>query len=86
MRFDNESVCAEVHGLLAERGNEVAASADVGGVADDGQSGDAAAQFDGNLPHGEVAVDCFVVAGEAAVDGTEFFDAGTVESLQCANP
>lgn len=39
----NQSVEAQVHSLLAERGNEFALSTYVAGVAEDGQVGDAAA-------------------------------------------
>ena len=53
--LDDEAVEAQVHGLLAQRGDELALAADVARVADDGQVGDAAAQFDGDVPLRQVA-------------------------------
>ena len=58
--LDNQTVEAQVHGLLTKRRNQFARTANVAGVAKDGQSRNAAAQFDGNMPHGQVAVQAFL--------------------------
>ena len=84
--LDDESVEAEVHGLLRQRGDELAPSANVAGVAEDGQLGDAATQLDGHVPHGQVAVDGLLERAEAAVDGGHPTDACGVETLHAANP
>ena len=55
-------------------------------VVGDGQVGVATMQFDGNLPHGKVAVNLFVVAGETAVDGTQTLYACVVDALQRTYP
>ena len=54
--FHNQTIKAQVHSLLAKRGNQLAFSADMTGVADDGQVRNAATQFDGNMPLRQVAV------------------------------
>ena len=56
------------------------------GVAEDGQTGYAAAQFDGYLPHRQVAVDFLVVTGEAAVDGSQTLHTSLVDALQSTYP
>ena len=84
--FNDEAVKAEVHGLLAERSHQFACSADVARVADDGEVRTAATEFDGDVPHGQVAVDFLFVGGEAAVNHAEAGDAGLVDALQSANP
>jgi len=56
MAFHNQTIEAQVHSLLAKRGNQLAFSADMTGVADDGQVWNAATQFDGNMPLRQVAV------------------------------
>ena len=84
--FHEQTVEAEVHRLLAEGGDELAPSTDVAGVADDGQRRDAAAQFDRYLPHGEIAVDFLVIAGETAVDGCQTGDTSLVDALEGTNP
>ena len=86
MALYDETVEAEVHGLLAERGYEVAASAYVAGVTEDGQLGQTAVKLDGYLPHGSVAVELFFIAGETAVDGSKTLYACTVDSLECSYP
>ena len=86
MALDDEAVEAQVHGLLRERGDEFASAADVRRVADERQLRVAAAQLNGYLPHGQVAIDFLVVAGEAAVNGTQASDAGGIQSLQGAHP
>ena len=86
MALHNQPVEAQVHGLLAERSYQVAASTDVTRVADDGQFRYAAVQFDRNLPHGQVAVNLLVEARKATMDGTQPFDAGLVDALQGPNP
>ena len=86
MGFDNESVEAQIHGLLAERGDEFASTADVTWVAENGQCGDAAAQLEWDLPHGRVAIEFAAVAGESAVDGTQTADAGSVDAFHAADP
>ena len=62
MALYDESVEAQVHCLLAERSNQVAAATDMARVADDRQLWYAAMQLDRNLPHWEVAVDFLVEA------------------------
>ncbi len=52
----------------------------------DGQVGDAAAQFDGDVPLRQVAVDFLLVTGEAAVDGGKPFQSRLVDALQSAYP
>ena len=86
MTLHDQSVEAKVHGLLAQRCNQFAASADMTRVADDGQFRDAAAQLDGNLPHRHVTVDLLVVGREAAVDGTQSFNTCLVDTLQRTDP
>ena len=61
-------------------------SADVAGVAEDGQFGDAAAQFDGDVPLRQVAVYLLVVGTEAPVYGGQPSQPGVVDALQCADP
>ena len=56
------------------------------GVVDDGQIGNTASQFDRNLPHGQVAVNLLVVAGETPVDGCQLRDARLVDALQGPYP
>ena len=84
--LDDESVEAQVHCLLAEGGDEFAFAADVAGVAEDGQVGDASAQLDGDVPLRQVAVYLLVVGGEAAVDGCHAFHACIVEPFHASNP
>ena len=55
-------------------------------VADDGQFGNATVQLDGDLPHGRVAINLLLVAGEAAMYGTQTLHACLVETLQRTNP
>ena len=43
-------------------------------------------QFDGDVPHGSVAVDFLVDAGESAVDGSQACDARSVDALQSTDP
>ena len=86
MRLDDETVESKVHGLLAERSDEVSFPADVAGVADDGQVGETPAQLDGNVPLRQVAVDAFVVGAEPAVYHADFADTGIVDALYCAYP
>ena len=86
MAFDDKTVGTQVHSLLAEGSDEVAASTDMRGVADDGQFGNTATEFDGNLPHGRVTIDGLVVTGETAVDGSEFLYAGTVQTQEGTDP
>ena len=84
--LDDQTVEAEVHRLLTERRNEFATAADMRGIADDRQLGDATAQLDGNLPHRGVAVDLLLVAGEAAMDGPQTLDASLIDALKGTNP
>ena len=58
----DETVEAQIHGLLAERGDEFSTTTDVGRIAEDGEVGDATTELDGDVPHGAVAVDALVVA------------------------
>ena len=82
----DQTVEAQVHSLLAERSDEVAATADVARVADDRQLRNAAVQLDRNLPHREIAVDLLVEAGETAVDGTKSLDTSLVDTLERTDP
>ena len=82
----NQSVHTQVHGLLTERSNQVATAADVAGVVDNGQIGITALQLNGQLPHGQIAVNLVVDAGEAAMDSTKTLDAGAVDALQSTHP
>ncbi len=50
--LDNETVEVEVHGLLAERSDEFALTADMAGVAQERQVGITAAQLEGDMPLG----------------------------------
>ena len=56
------------------------------GIAEDREVGDAAMELDGDLPHRQVPVDLLVIAGEAAVDGTEPFHACLVDTLHGTDP
>lgn len=56
------------------------------GVTDDGQVGKAAAQFDGNVPLRQVAVDALVVGAESTVYHTDFAYACIVDALHGTNP
>ena len=68
--LDNQSVEAQIHSLLAEWSYQFALSTYMAGVADDGQVRDASAQFNGDMPLGQVTVELLVIAAESAVDGT----------------
>ena len=86
MAFDDKSVESQVHGLLAEGCYEFARTADMAWVAEDGQFGNAAMEFDGQVPHRRIAIDAFVVRGEAAVDNGQARDACAIEAFEAANP
>ena len=86
MTFHDKAVETQVHGLLRQRRDELTATADVRRVADERQLRIAATQLNGNLPHGQVAIDFLVVARESAVNGTQTLHAGCVQSLQGAHP
>ena len=68
MRFDDQPVESEVHGLLRKRRDQFAAASDVAGVAEDLQARQAAVQLDGDRPHRMVAVETLVDRREAAVN------------------
>ena len=57
MALGDDTVEAQVHGLLAERSHQFTLATDVRWVAEDRQIGDATTQFDRNVPLREVAVD-----------------------------
>ena len=82
----DQAVEAQVHGLLAQRCHQFARTADVARVAEDGPAGNAAAQLDGDVPHGQVAVEPLLVGREAAVNHAQTGNAGLVDALQSANP
>ena len=84
--LDEKAIETEVQRLLAERGYELAAATYVARVAYHGQVGYATVQLDRYLPHGQVAVNLLVVAGESAVNGGHALDAGLVDALHCAYP
>ena len=84
--FNDEPVEAQVHSLLAERSDKLASAANVAGVADHGQSGNAPMEFHGNLPLRLVAVDFVLVARESSVDGSQLFHSCPVEPFQGADP
>ena len=56
------------------------------GVGEDGQCGEASFEFYGEVPHGCVAVELLIDAGEAPVYGPEACDAGGVEAQQGTCP
>ena len=86
MGFDDQSVEPEVHGLLRQRGDQLALASDVARVAEDRQAGETAVQLDGNGPHRVVAVEALVDRREPAVDGSDAADAGVVDALDGADP
>ena len=55
-------------------------------VAEDRQIRNAAAQFDRNVPLGEVAVYLFIVAAETAVDSTQTFQTCIADTFQSSDP
>ena len=59
MALNNQAVEAQIQSLLAQRRNEVAAPTNVAGIANEGQLGNAAAQLNRDLPHGQIAI-CFL--------------------------
>ena len=71
VRFDDQPVEAQVHGLLRKRCYQFAFTADVARIAQQRQLRQPAAQFDRDVPLGLVAVDRAVVAAESAVDGSQ---------------
>ena len=86
VRFDDQPVESEVHGLLRKRRDQFAAASDVAGVAEDLQARQAAVQFDGDRPHRMVAVETLVDRREAAVNAPQTADAGVVDALHAADP
>ena len=56
------------------------------GVADDGQVRHASSQLYGNLPHGKVAINLLLVAGEAAVYGSQTLYACLIDALHSSYP
>ncbi len=67
MAFNYKSVKSHVECLLRQRSYKFALSAYVAGVAYYGQVRHAAAQLDGNVPLGQVAVKMFSVGAESAM-------------------
>ena len=86
MALGDDTVEAQVHGLLTKRGYQLTLAADVRRVAEDRQVGDASAQLDGDVPLGQVAVNLLVVRREATVNGTQSFQARPVDALQGTDP
>ena len=84
--FHDEAVEAQVHCLLRNRCNQLAPTANVARVGDDGQVRIPAAQLDGNLPHGGIAVNLVVVRRKTAMNGSEPLHAGGVQALEGSNP
>ena len=86
MGFDDQSVEPEVHGLLRQRGDQLALASDVARVAEDGEVGVPAAKFDRNMPERSVAVDFFLVGAESPVDDAQPSESGVVEPFDRADP
>ena len=70
MAFYDQTVEVKVHSLLTKRSYQFAFSTDMTGIAEDGQIRDAAAQFDRNVPLGQIAVNLLVVAAETTMNST----------------
>ena len=62
MALDDEPVVAQIHGLLAEWGDEFPAATGVRGITENRKVGNASAQLDGNVPERRIAVDALIVA------------------------
>ena len=86
MRLDDQAVESEVHGLLRERGHQLAFAADVARVAEDRQLRQPAVQLDGDRPHRVIAVEALVDGGEAAVNDAQPADSGIVDAFHGADP
>ena len=84
--LDDQSVEPQIHGLLREGGDQLAAPADMARVAEYLQPREAAVQLDGDRPHRVVAVEAFVDRREPAVDDTQAADAGVVDAFHAADP
>ena len=86
MAFGDDTVEAQVHGLLAERSHQFTLATDVRWVAEDRQIGDATTQFDRNVPLRKVAINLLVVRRETTMDGTQALQTGTVDALERTDP
>jgi len=86
VRFNDESIKSEVHGLLAERSYKISFPAYVAGVAYNGNIREPATQFDGNMPLGKISVDAFIVCTESPVNDTYFTYSGIVDAFYGTDP
>ena len=86
MRFDDETIEAQIHGLLTEGSYKLAFASNVTRVANDGEFGNATSQFYGNLPRWVVAIEFVVVTGKTSMNGAYALDACLVEALHSTNP
>lgn len=86
MALYHQAVETEVEGLAADIRDEVAASTDVRGVAKERQLGHTATELKGNVPKRGIAVDGFLVAGEATQNGCQVINTLTLETFQRSQP
>ena len=86
VRLDNQAVEAQVHRLLAKRGDQLALTADMAGVAEDRQIRHTTAQLDRDVPQRQVAVDFLVVRAESSVNHAQTVNARSVQTLDRPDP
>lgn len=86
MALYHQTIETEVESLAADIGDEVAASTNVRGVAKERQFGHTAAELKGNVPKRGIAVDGFLVAGEATQNGCQVINSLTLETFQRSQP
>ena len=86
VRFDDQSVEVQVHRLLTERCNQFAFTADMAGVANDGQVWHTATQLDSNMPEREVTIHLLVERTEPAMYRSDTVDTCSVKAFDGADP
>ena len=84
--FGDETIEAQVHGLLTERSYQFTLATDVRRIAEDRQFRNTATQFDRNVPLRKVAVDLLVIGRETTMDSSQALQSGTVKALERTDP
>ena len=84
--FGHDAIEIQVHSLLSHLLQGIAATTDVAVVTNDLDVREIAAQFNGDLPMGNVAVRSFAMERETAVDRRQAGDSSIVKTLDATHP